>query len=65
MFFPTKLSEYLLRLKLEWTADKLAEAMNSGIEKFMILKNSVTVIITYYTAWVDGKGLQNFRDDIY
>jgi len=23
------------------------------------------VLITYYTAWVDEKGILNFRDDIY
>ena len=62
---PTKLAEYLLRSKPEWTADKIAEAMNSGVEKFVSLKKSVPVIITYYTAWVDENGLLNFRDDIY
>ena len=62
---PTKLAEYLLRSKPEWTPDKIAEAMNSGKETFVTLKNSVPVIITYYTAWVDENGLLNFRDDIY
>jgi murein L,D-transpeptidase YcbB/YkuD len=62
---PTKLAEYLLRSKPEWTADKIDEAMNSGKETYVSLKNSVPVIITYYTAWVDENGLLNFRDDIY
>ena len=62
---PTKLAEYLLRSQPEWTSDKIAEAMNSGKEKFVGLKKSVPVIITYYTAWVDENGLLNFRDDIY
>lgn len=62
---PTKLAEYLLRSKPEWTADKIAEAMNSDKETYVSLKNSVPVIITYYTAWVDENGLLNFRDDIY
>lgn len=62
---PAKLAEYLLRSKPEWTADKIAEAMNSGKERYVSLKNSVPVIIIYYTAWVDENGLLNFRDDIY
>lgn len=62
---PTKLAEYLLRSQPEWSSDKIAEAMNSGEEKYVKLKNSVPVIITYYTAWVDENGLLNFRDDIY
>ena len=62
---PTKLAEYLLRSKPEWNSDKISEAMNSGKETFVSLKNPVPVIITYYTAWVDENGLLNFRDDIY
>ncbi len=62
---PAKLAEYLLRSQPEWSSDKIAEAMNSGVEKFVGLKKSVPVIITYYTAWVDENGLLNFRDDIY
>ena len=62
---PTKLAEYLLRSQPEWTSDKIAEAMNSGVEKYVKLNKSVPVIITYYTAWVDENGLLNFRDDIY
>ena len=62
---PTKLAEYLLRSQTDWTSDKIAESMNSGEEKYVKLKNSVPVIITYYTAWVDENGLLNFRDDIY
>lgn len=62
---PTKLAEYLLRSQPEWPSDKIADAMNSGEEKYVKLKNSVPVIITYYTAWVDDNGLLNFRDDIY
>ncbi len=62
---PAKLAEYLLRSRPEWTSDKISEAMNSGKETFVNLKNPVPVIITYYTAWVDENGLLNFRDDIY
>jgi murein L,D-transpeptidase YcbB/YkuD len=62
---PTRLAEYLLRDMPEWTPEKMSDAMNSGKERFVKLKKSVPVIITYYTAWVDEAGILNFRDDIY
>ena len=40
-------------------------AMSASIEKWVTLKESVPVFITYFTAWVDSEGLLNFREDIY
>ena len=62
---PEKMAQYLLRDQPEWTPEKIEEAMDSGHEQYVKLKNPVPVIITYYTAWVDDNGLLNFRDDIY
>lgn len=62
---PEKMAQYLLRDQPEWTPEKMEDAMNSGNEKYVKLKNPVPVIITYYTAWVDDNGQLNFRDDIY
>jgi L,D-transpeptidase YcbB len=62
---PEKLAQYLLRDQPEWTTGKIEDAMNSGNEKYVRLKNPVPVIITYYTSWVDDNGQLNFRDDIY
>jgi murein L,D-transpeptidase YcbB/YkuD len=62
---PEKMANYLLRNQPEWTPEKISEAMNAGKEKFVKLKNSVPVFITYYTAWVDENGKLNFREDIY
>jgi L,D-transpeptidase YcbB len=62
---PEKMAQYLLRDQPEWTTEKIEEAMNSGHEQYVKLKNPVPVIITYYTAWVDDNGQLNFRDDIY
>lgn len=62
---PEKMAQYLLRDQPEWTPGKIEDAMNSGKEKYVKLKNPVPVIITYYTAWVDDNGQLNFRDDIY
>ncbi len=62
---PTKMAEYLLKDDRSWPPEKIMDAMNSGNEKFVKLKDPVPVFITYYTAWVDENGLLNFRDDIY
>ena len=60
-----KLADYVLENNSHWTPEKINEAMNSGNEQFVKLKDPVPVFITYYTAWVDDNGQLNFRDDIY
>ena len=62
---PEKLANYVLRNQPEWTAEKINEAMNSGEEKYVKVKNPIAVVVTYYTAWVDENGRLNFREDIY
>ena len=62
---PEKLANYILRNQPEWTPEKIREAMNSGDEKFVKVKDPIPVVITYYTAWVDEQGRLNFRGDIY
>jgi len=62
---PPAMAAYLLQDDKSWTKEKIAEAMNSGKEKSVQVKKPVPVIITYYTAWVDGNGVLNFRNDIY
>lgn len=62
---PEKLADYLLKDNSKWTTEKINEAMNSGEEQFVAVKNPIPVFITYYTAWVDDTGLLNFRTDIY
>ena len=62
---PEKMANYLLRNQPEWTPERIAEAMDSGTEKYVKLKDPVPVFITYYTAWVDDAGQLNFREDIY
>ncbi|MGB8193359.1 MAG: L,D-transpeptidase family protein [Chitinophagaceae bacterium] len=62
---PVKMANYLLRNDASWTPEKIDEAMNSGKEKFVKLKDPIPVFITYYTAWVDEAGQMNFREDIY
>jgi murein L,D-transpeptidase YcbB/YkuD len=62
---PEKMARYLLRNDGSWTPERIEEAMNSGKEKYVKLKDPVPVFISYHTAWVDEEGRLNFRDDIY
>ncbi len=62
---PKKMAEYLLSNQPQWNSFTIDEAMNSQKEDWVTLKKAVPVIISYFTAWVDGDGLLNFRDDIY
>jgi len=62
---PEKLANYVLRNQPEWTPEKISEAMNSGDEQYVKVKDPIPVVITYYTAWVDENGRLNFREDIY
>jgi len=62
---PEKFANYVLRNQPEWTPEKISEAMNSGDEKYVKVKDPIPVVITYYTAWVDDNGRLNFREDIY
>lgn len=62
---PAELAGYLLRRDSSWTAEKIAEAMNSDKEKYVTLKEAVPVYIGYFTTWVDSKGRLNSRPDVY
>jgi Uncharacterized protein conserved in bacteria len=62
---PEKLAQYLLQDHPDWTPESIQEAMNSGEEKYVKVKDPVPVLIYYYTAWVDNTGTLQFREDIY
>jgi murein L,D-transpeptidase YcbB/YkuD len=62
---PVKMANYLLKNDAAWDSTSINEAMNSGKEKFVKIKDPVPVLITYYTAWVDDNGALHFADDIY
>lgn len=62
---PQKMAEWLLRDYPEWNTEKIVSAMNQTTEKVVKLKTTIPVFIIYYTAWVDGDGQLNFRDDVY
>ena len=62
---PKKLAQFLLRNDATWDSVKITKAMNAGKEQFLNVKENIPVFIGYFTAWVDGAGKLNFRDDIY
>jgi murein L,D-transpeptidase YcbB/YkuD len=62
---PIKLAKYLLKNDDKWNDQKIVEAMGAGIEKYVVLKKTLPVYITYLTCWVDNKGVLQFRDDVY
>ena len=62
---PKKLAQYLLRNDPSWTEQRITNAMNSGKEQYVALKQTIPVFIGYLTAWVDRQGMLNFRNDIY
>lgn len=63
---PKKLAQYLLRYDtVTYSNHNIDSFMNLTKEKWVTLKKSVPVMITYYTAFVDSSGRLNFRNDIY
>ncbi len=62
---PEKLANYILRDYPDWDGAKIVNAMHSGDEQHVKLKETIPVHIVYFTAWVDEKGGLHFRPDIY
>jgi murein L,D-transpeptidase YcbB/YkuD len=62
---PQRLAEFLLRNDPEWPDSKIIDAMYSGKNTWVKLKQKIPVYIVYFTAWVTKDGTLNFRDDIY
>jgi murein L,D-transpeptidase YcbB/YkuD len=60
-----KLAEYLLSNDSDWPKSKIYDAMYSGNNTWVKLKDKIPVYIVYFTAWVTSDGTLNFRDDIY
>lgn len=62
---PAKMARYVLGDQAGWDDAAIDKALNATEEKFVALKNSIPVLITYYTAWTDEQGQLRFADDIY
>jgi murein L,D-transpeptidase YcbB/YkuD len=62
---PDRLAASLLAGDGLWTEEKISEAMNSGQEEWVLLREEVPVFIVYFTSWVDENGKLHFREDVY
>ncbi|RYY32957.1 MAG: murein L,D-transpeptidase, partial [Sphingobacteriaceae bacterium] len=62
---PRELAIRILKQNPAWTPDKIDVAMHAGTERTVMLKNKIPVYIGYFTAFVNSKGMLNFRDDVY
>lgn len=62
---PAKFAEYLLQDTVKWRPEKIDSMMHSGEQKYIRIRKSLPVLITYFTAWVNDSSILNFREDIY
>lgn len=62
---PLRLAQFLLKDYPEWNEETMKKAMNRDSERWVTLKETVPVFITYFTAFVDRNNQMNFRKDIY
>ena len=62
---PGRLAAWVLRNQPEWTPERIANAMQGTRPTQVNLKEKLTVILFYDTAYVDSKGLVFFADDYY
>lgn len=60
-----ELAELLLRDVPGWTPDTTGAVLRAGRERWVVLTEAVPVVLAYWTAWVDGDGVLQFRDDLY
>ncbi len=62
---PIDLAEYVLQHAPGWTREKLLSAIEKGAEQKVMIPDPLNVHFLYLTAWVDERGLLQFRNDIY
>ena len=62
---PMKLAQIVLRNRPSYTEKRIQTLMQGGVETYVHIKPTIPVFIVYFTAWVDGKGKLNVRNDVY
>lgn len=62
---PRILADMLLQQSNQWEPQQLASLFENTDTHRIRLKNPIPVHITYWTAWLDDKGVLNFADDLY
>lgn len=62
---PFDLGEWVLRDDPSWSRKRIMAEIKKGKRQQVILPRTVPVHVMYLTAWVDGNGLLQFREDYY
>src|SRR5690606_3615573 len=62
---PVDLAEWLLERDPAWPRERIEQAIADGATLRIPLRNSIPVIIAYWTSFVDADGTVEFRNDIY
>jgi murein L,D-transpeptidase YcbB/YkuD len=62
---PLELAEYLLSDQDGWTKGRIDEVVAGGVERTVRLRTALPVHLLYWTAWADGDGTMQFRNDAY
>ncbi len=62
---PLDLAEYILRGNPDWDREKILAAMDGPETLIIPLRNSLSVLVLYWTAWLADDGRVQFREDIY
>lgn len=62
---PMALARALLKNKRGWNEERIEAELAQGETRYVKLPQTVPTYLTYWTSWVDDKGILQFRDDIY
>jgi L,D-transpeptidase YcbB len=62
---PLELAEAVLRDDPAWTPQAIRAALDRGATRTIPLARPVPVHVVYWTAWMDGEGVLQLRDDVY
>lgn len=60
-----KLADYIFRKDTKMSPEHIHQLMDAHQERKVPVRPSIPVYIVYFTVWVDGDGIVNFRPDIY
>ncbi len=62
---PIDLAEYVMKGQSDWSREKILEAIAQNNRISVPVETEINIHIMYRTAWVDRKGIIQFRKDIY
>ena len=62
---PLELADFVFNDDNEWNAQKIQNAINSGVSNNIYIKKPIPVHILYFTVWVENDNSIHFRNDVY